>query len=103
MESNTVFFNKEKVSKNEVRKTIDEVYAALKEKGYNPTSQLVGYIMSGDPTYITSHNGARTLITKVDRDEIVEELFNYYIETACEEKSCCENCCEKCCEEDKKS
>ena len=74
--------------KNEVRKTIDEVYAALKEKGYNPTSQLVGYIMSGDPTYITNHNGARSLITKVDRDEIVEELFNFYIETACEKKSC---------------
>ena len=64
-----------------VRKTIDDVYQALTEKGYNPVSQIVGYIMSGDPTYITSHNGARSLIMKVERDEIIEELLKDYIET----------------------
>ncbi|MDR1210163.1 MAG: IreB family regulatory phosphoprotein [Clostridiales bacterium] len=55
------------------------VYGALKDKGYNPVSQIVGYILSGDPTYITAHNGARTLITKVERDELLEKLVRYYI------------------------
>ena len=58
---------------------IMEVYQALKEKGYNPISQLVGYVMSGDPTYITSHNNARALIMKLERDELVEELFKEYL------------------------
>ena len=53
---------------------------ALKEKGYNPVNQIVGYIMSGDPTYITSYNGARSLVMKVERDELVEELLKAYIE-----------------------
>ena len=57
-----------------------DVLAALKEKGYNPTNQLVQYIMSGEPLFITSFNGARSLITKVERDELVEELMKYYIE-----------------------
>lgn len=56
------------------------VYEALTEKGYNPVNQIVGYIMSGDPTYITSHKSARSLIMKVDRDELVEELLTKYIE-----------------------
>ena len=51
------------------------------EKGYNPINQIVGYIMSGDPTYITSYNSARSLITKLDRDEILEELVQVYIES----------------------
>ncbi len=59
---------------------IEHVYAALKEKGYNPVNQIVGYIMSGDPTYITSHNNARSLIMKVERDELVEELLKFYID-----------------------
>ena len=67
--------DKEKALKNNL--TI--IYDALKEKGYNPVNQIVGYIMSGDPTYITSHNNARSLIMKVERDEIVEELLNTYI------------------------
>ena len=66
--------------KREVADTIKEVYAALEEKGYNPVNQIVGYIMSGDPTYITSYNGARSMIMKVERDEIVEELFRKYID-----------------------
>ena len=55
------------------------VYKALNEKGYNPVNQIVGYIMSGDPTYITSHKGARSMIMKVERDELVEELLTEYI------------------------
>lgn len=63
-----------------VSEVLEQVYAALKEKGYNPVNQIVGYIMSGDPTYITSHGNARSTIMKVERDELVEELLNYYIE-----------------------
>lgn len=57
------------------------VYEAMTEKGYNPVNQIVGYIMSGDPTYVTSHRNARNLITKIERDELVEELLKVYIET----------------------
>lgn len=63
------------------KKVLSTVYEALSEKGYNPVNQIVGYIMSGDPTYITSHNGARSLIMKVERDEIVEEMLKEYIKT----------------------
>ena len=63
-----------------VKDVLASVYDALAEKGYNPISQLVGYIMSGDPTYITSHKNARSLIMKVERDEILEELVAAYID-----------------------
>ena len=63
----------------EIREVLTSVYRALKEKGYNPINQIVGYIMSGDPTYITSFKGARSLIMKVERDELVEELLKEYI------------------------
>ena len=63
----------------EMRATLMAVYDALKEKGYNPINQIVGYIMSGDPTYITSHKNARSLIMKVERDELVEELLRQYL------------------------
>jgi len=56
------------------------VFKALEEKGYNPVNQLVGYLLSGDPTYITTYNDARTMIKKVERDEILEELLNHYME-----------------------
>ncbi|WP_264844723.1 IreB family regulatory phosphoprotein [Caldinitratiruptor microaerophilus] len=56
------------------------VYDALKEKGYNPVDQIVGYLLSGDPTYITSHNGARNLIRRVERDVLLEELVRAYLE-----------------------
>ena len=59
---------------------LEIVYKALREKGYNPVNQMVGYIMSGDPTYITSHNGARSLVMKMERDELVEEMLKAYIE-----------------------
>ena len=58
-----------------------DVYTALSEKGYNPVSQIVGYIMSGDPTYITSYKNARSLIMKAERDEIIEVLLENYIDT----------------------
>ena len=67
--------------KMEVADVIRQVYEALTEKGYNPINQLVGYIMSGDPTYITSYKSARSLIMKVERDEIVEELMKADVET----------------------
>ena len=64
----------------DVKEVLAKVYAALKEKGYNPTNQIVQYIMSGEPLFITSHNSARSLITKVERDELVEELVQSYID-----------------------
>ena len=67
--------------KMQVSRVLHDVYEALREKGYNPINQIVGYIMSGDPTYITSHKSARSLIMKVERDEILEELMENYIET----------------------
>lgn len=79
-DNNTVFFNKQPEKNISVEGILEEVYLALKTKGYNPVNQIVGYIMSGDPTYITSHNNARSLIMKVERDEIVEEVIKYFIE-----------------------
>lgn len=76
----TQYFKVENRPEQFVRNVIDTVYVALAEKGYNPVSQMVGYIMSGDPTYITSHMNARSLIAKVERDEIIEELLKDYIE-----------------------
>mgnify|MGYP000691409919 CR=1 FL=1 len=66
-------------SNKEMKRTLTTVYDALKEKGYNPINQIVGYIMSGDPTYITSYKSARSLIMKVERDELVEEILRAYI------------------------
>ena len=77
--NNTQFFKVEKAPELQVSNVIKIVYQALSEKGYNPVNQIVGYIMSGDPTYITSHNNARSLIMKVERDELVEEVLKYYI------------------------
>ena len=75
----TMMFKRDR-QKAPVEQTVREVCDALKEKGYNPINQIVGYILSGDPTYITSYNGARSLIMKVERDELVEELLKAYIE-----------------------
>ena len=72
-------FNPQKEESKRVREIMDEVVLALKDKGYEPTSQIVGYILSGDPTYITSHNGARALICKIERDELLEEMVKGYI------------------------
>ena len=77
---NTQFFKTVQENKMYVSQVLEQVYIALTEKGYNPINQIVGYIMSGDPTYITSHKNARSLIMKVERDEILEELLSVYIE-----------------------
>lgn len=79
--NNTQFFQVVKEQEYDVASILKDVYEALKEKGYNPVNQIVGYIMSGDPTYITSHKNARSLIMKVERDEILEVLFENYIDT----------------------
>lgn len=76
----TMEINLSGVKTIEVSDIIKQVYEALKVKGYDPISQIVGYILSGDPTYITSYNGARSLIVKIERDELLEELTKSYIE-----------------------
>ncbi len=78
--NNTVKFNVGGENVNQVREILRVVYEALKVKGYNPISQIVGYIMSGDPTYITSHNNARSLIGRLERDEVLEELVKDYLQ-----------------------
>lgn len=77
--SETIWNKDDKERKSRVEMVMSQIYDALKEKGYDPVSQIVGYILSGDPTYITSHNGARSLITKVETDEILEELVKFYL------------------------
>ena len=75
----TVSFNAQKEKNTKTKEVLKEVYQALSEKGYNPINQLVGYILSGDPTYITSHNDARNKIRAIERDELLEKLVKYYI------------------------
>ncbi|GEA16077.1 MAG: hypothetical protein PWR22_1533 [Moorella sp. (in: firmicutes)] len=75
----TMMFKVEKEEKVKVRDVLVEVQAALKEKGYDPINQLIGYLLSGDPAYITSHKGARNLIRRVERDEIIAELLKNYL------------------------
>lgn len=77
--SNTQYFKVKTEPEIQVKQVLDIVYNAMAEKGYNPVNQIVGYIMSGDPTYITSYKGARSMIMKVERDELVEELLKEYI------------------------
>ncbi|ERJ82990.1 hypothetical protein HMPREF1987_01216 [Peptostreptococcaceae bacterium oral taxon 113 str. W5053] len=77
----TMKFNPLKEDKKKIQDILSEVYKALKEKGYNPENQLIGYILSGDPTYITSYLSARTLIRQVDRDELLEEILNFYMKS----------------------
>ena len=77
--SNTQYFRVNTETEISVKEILDTVYNAMTEKGYNPVNQIVGYIMSGDPTYITSHNNARSMIMKVERDELVEELLKEYV------------------------
>ena len=81
---NTQFIDINQTKRISVSEVIRRVYQALVERGYNPVNQIVGYIMSGDPTYITSHNNARSLIMKVERDAILEELMRNYVETCIE-------------------
>lgn len=76
----TVSFNLEREENTKTKEIVKEVYNDLQEKGYNPINQIVGYILSGDPTYITSHNGARNLIRKIERDELLEKMVKEYID-----------------------
>ena len=75
----TMNFSVEKENNVKVKETLKEVYDALVEKGYNPINQIVGYILSGDPTYITSHNDARNKIRQIERDELLEKMVKNYI------------------------
>ena len=78
---NTQYFKIQSDQELKVGDVLQLVYQAMTEKGYDPVNQIVGYIMSGDPTYITSHKNARSLIMKAERDEIIEVLLENYIET----------------------
>ena len=78
---NTQYFKVKSGPELNVKDVLSTVYTAMAEKGYNPVNQIVGYIMSGDPTYITSYNSARSLICRLERDEILEELVRSYLET----------------------
>lgn len=75
----TMNFKVENENNIKYKEVLKEVYKALDEKGYNPINQIVGYILSGDPTYITSHNDARNIIRKVERDELLEKMVRFYI------------------------
>ena len=75
----TMSFKVEKEDDMRAKVILKQVYDALVEKGYNPVSQLVGYILSGDPTYITSHNDARNIIRQIERDELLEKMVKNYI------------------------
>lgn len=77
---NTIQFDFSKDKKDLTRSILNEVYSSLKEKGYNPVNQMVGYLISGDPTYITNYNGARALVRKLERDEILEEVLKAYLD-----------------------
>ncbi|MDD4168650.1 MAG: IreB family regulatory phosphoprotein [Desulfotomaculaceae bacterium] len=76
----TVMFKIQGEDYNQARDILLKVYAALIEKGYNPINQLVGYFLSGDPSYITSHGNARSLIRRLERDELLEEIVKSYLE-----------------------
>lgn len=75
----TMNFNVEREDNTKAKEILKDVYEALQEKGYNPINQIVGYILSGDPTYITSHNDARSKIRAIERDELLEKLVKNYI------------------------
>ena len=79
MDHNTIKFSVPVDKSAEMKQILTEVYRSLTEKGYNPINQIVGYLLSEDPTYITNHNNARSLICKLDRDELLQELVRHYL------------------------
>ncbi|MBP3329554.1 MAG: IreB family regulatory phosphoprotein [Clostridia bacterium] len=79
MDDKTIQFSIKAECEDEIRKNLIYVYDSLKEKGYNPINQIVGYILSEDPTYITTHNNARSVIRKIDRDELMQKLVENYL------------------------
>ena len=80
MDQNTTVFIPVKEESKRVKEIMDQVVLALKDKGYEPVSQIIGYILSGDPTYITSHKEARALICKIERDDLLEEMIKKYLD-----------------------
>lgn len=80
MDQNTTVFNPQKEENNKVHEIMMQVVSALKDKGYEPVGQIIGYILSGDPTYITSHQNARALICQIERDDLLEEMIKKYLE-----------------------
>ncbi|MBP3816440.1 MAG: IreB family regulatory phosphoprotein [Firmicutes bacterium] len=80
MERKTIMFDTTKVQQKTTREVLEAVYAALEERGYNGIDQMVGYILSGDPSYITSYNNARMMISRIDRDDLVEEILKDYLQ-----------------------
>lgn len=79
-DNETMMFNVDKDNVNKAREVLLSIYQALKEKGYNPINQIVGYILSGDPTYITNHNNARSIVRQLERDELLEEIIRFYLD-----------------------
>ena len=79
MEKNTIMFDSFKMQKTN-KQILEEIYRALEEKDYNPIDQLVGYLISGDPSYITTYNNARTMIKSIDRDELIAEMLREYVD-----------------------
>ena len=79
MERKTIMFDASRTQQTTTKEILEEVYAALEERGYNGIDQMVGYILSGDPSYITSHNNARNMISRIDRDDLVEEILRDYL------------------------
>ena len=78
--NHTVRFEASKLEKKSIKETLKKVYQALEEKGYDPKNQIIGYILSGDPTYITSHDNARSMIQEIERDELLQEMLKVYLE-----------------------
>ena len=78
--NNTQIFEKNSLEQERIKGTLKVVYNALEEKGYNPSDQIIGYILSGDPTYITSHDNARSMIQEIERDEFLQEMLKVYLE-----------------------
>lgn len=79
MERKTIMFDASKTEQKTTREVMEIVYDALEERGYNGIDQMVGYILSGDPSYITSYNNARMLISRIDRDDLVEDILKVYL------------------------
>ena len=79
MERKTIMFDTAKAQQKTTREVLEAVFSALEERGYNGIDQMVGYILSGDPSYITSHNNARMMISRIDRDDLVEEILKDYL------------------------
>ena len=79
MVDETITFSLDEDKEGDIKKNLTIIYNALREKGYNPVNQIVGYILSEDPTYITTYNNARSLIRKIDRDELLQDMVKHYI------------------------